>query len=149
MSDAYFENLRPYGVVVAVDHDATLETISTNTRLFEADLLNSRSDRELIETIARSFKCPEPYGRNWDALHEMLRVLDWFQWESIVFRVKNAKELLLLPPPMAVGLLKILSNCSFYWKSQSKTFLTTMEGDKKLYGLVYDVLSDWHVKSVP
>ncbi len=97
--------------------------------------------------IAGAFHYPEPYGRNWDALHEVLRTMDWYQWDSVVLRLKNAGQLLALPPLTSVLLLEILSNSSLYWKWRSKTFLTVLEGDKELYRLVYNALSDWHLKS--
>jgi len=101
-----------------------------------------------IEMIAGAFNCPEPYGRNWDALHEVLRDLDWFQWNSVVLHLMNARQLLSLPAATAVVMLKILSNSSCYWKARGKTFLTVPEGDKELYGLVYNALSDWHLTSL-
>jgi Barstar (barnase inhibitor) len=149
MSGGYIETLLQYGVLVAVNQEKTDGIMPSKGHVFHAEFGEVGTDRALIDMIAGAFNCPEPYGRNWDALHEVLRTMDWFQWNSVVLRLRNAKRLLNLPPATVVVLLKILSNSSLYWKRKGKTFLTLMEGDKELYRLVYQVLSDWHLKSIP
>ena len=132
---------------MAVNHNRIDEITPSNPQVFQAEFASVEADRAIIEMISVAFNCPEPYGRNWDALHEELRVLDWFQWNSVVLHLTNAKQLLSRPSATAVVLLKILSNSSCYWKLEGRTFLTLMEGDKELYRLVYNVLSDWHLRA--
>jgi hypothetical protein len=149
MSDGYIDALLPYGVLVGVNQETINAIVPLKGLVFHAEFSEVGIDRALIEMIADAFNCPEPYGRNWDALHEVLRTMDWFQWNAVVLRLTNAKRLLSLPPATVVVLLKILSNSSLYWKQKGRKFLTLMEGDKELYRLVYQVLSDWHLKSIP
>lgn len=145
MSDAHIEILRPFGVVVAVDRDNANEIVPPASIVFEARFEAGWTKRALIEMVAGAVKCPEPYGRNWDALHEVLRTMDWYEWESVVLRWTNARELLSLTPSAAVTLIKVLSNSSLFWKRKGRAFLTLLEGDKELYGLVENVLTDWHL----
>lgn len=39
---------------------------------------------QLLDRLAKQLKIPAPFGRNWDALEEMLRRLDWLPERSIV-----------------------------------------------------------------
>jgi Barstar (barnase inhibitor) len=81
MSNGYIENLLPYGVVVAVPPDASSTAVPPSALVFDAEFMIAGTDRALIEMIAGAFHCPEPYGRNWDALYEVLRTMDLVSME--------------------------------------------------------------------
>jgi hypothetical protein len=137
-----------FGVVISTSVKAVDST--KDALVCTGDLAGINTGRELIEAIARAIHAPEPYGRNWDALHELLRDLAWLQWDSLVLRLASAEGLLGIRPLDVVSVLKVLSDSSRYWKQTGRQLLTVLEGEdaKSLFLLTHNTLSDWRSGSI-
>jgi hypothetical protein len=47
-----------------------------------------KSKRELLDSLASQLQFPDYFGRNWDALNDCLRSLDWINQRRIVLHHK-------------------------------------------------------------
>jgi hypothetical protein len=81
------------------------------------------SKAALLEALALALQIPEPHGRNWNALDEMLTSLEWTNARS-VWIVHEAVPRL-LPPDLDIY-LSILRDANAFWEKR---------GDRSLLGV--------------
>ena len=92
-------------------------TILEATRGSALDLVMIEAQRDLFESIAHALDFPQWFGRNWDALEDMLGDLSWRKGEGhvLVFRSYPQGEELGI-------LLDVLRATTEYWAQRGKPF---------------------------
>ncbi len=61
--------------------------------IFEVDGIGVRTEERLFSVIAKEMRFPSYFGRNWDALDECLRDLEWVPAEGYVLFFRGAEVL--------------------------------------------------------
>src|ERR1700728_3000482 len=61
------------------------------------DLTNMQTREDLMERLARALDFPSYFGKNWDAVLDMVTDLSWNPAPGYVVLLKNAESLLQLP----------------------------------------------------
>src|SRR5262249_40154335 len=58
----------------------------------EMDAQNIRTQSDLFTAIAEAMKFPEYFGKNWDALDECLRDLEWISAKGYVLMIHHSNQ---------------------------------------------------------
>jgi hypothetical protein len=104
--------------------DAVLEA----TRGSDLDVVVIDARDDLFDSMARTLGFPDWFGRNWDALEDMLGDLSWRKADGhvLVFQRYPAREELGI-------LLDVLRSSAEYWAGRGKPFFAVLvDPDKKL-----------------
>ena len=72
-------------------------------RTFDAEGVNDNVT--LFDRVAEALDFPDYFGRNWDALHECLRDLDWLAGDGYALVGQNAGAIWSAAPLVAGGLV--------------------------------------------
>lgn len=73
-------------------HDDWVDTVAPTTYVLDAKLMTTKS--ALFDECQRVLRFPDYFGRNWDALDECLRDLDWLEYPLQRLVIVDASELL-------------------------------------------------------
>jgi hypothetical protein len=112
------------GVYRARASDAILEA----TRGSKLDVVAIDARENLFDSMARALGFPDWFGRNWDALEDVLGDLSWRKGDGhvLVFNSYPAGEELGI-------LLDVLRSSAEYWAGRGKPFFAVLvDPDKKL-----------------
>ena len=104
------------------------ETILEATRDSGLDVVAIEARDNLFDSMARSLGFPDWFGRNWDALEDVLGDLSWRKADGhvLVFQSYPAGEELGI-------LLDVLRTSAEYWAGRGKPFFAVLvDPDKKL-----------------
>ena len=64
-----------------------------NFNILIIDNNSIENDKDLFNSIANVMKFPDYFGKNWDALDECLRDLDWLELkEGLILVILNSKK---------------------------------------------------------
>ena len=104
------------------------ETILEATRGGGLDVVAIDAEKNLFDSMARTLGFPDWFGRNWDALEDVLGDLSWRKADGhvLVFNRYPAGEELGI-------LLDVLRTCAEYWAGRGKPFFAVLvDPDQKL-----------------
>ena len=104
------------------------ETIRDVTRDSGLDVVEIDARQNLFDSMARALGFPDWFGRNWDALEDVLGDLSWRKSDGsvLVFRGYPAGEELGI-------LLDVLRTSAEYWAGRGRPFFAVfIDADKKL-----------------
>ena len=104
------------------------ETILETTRGSGLDVVAIDAHENVLDSMARTLGFPDWFGRNWDALEDVLGDLSWRKADGhvLVFNRYPAGEELGI-------LLDVLRTCAEYWAGRGKPFFAVLvDPDKKL-----------------
>jgi hypothetical protein len=68
----------------------------------------------LFQVLSKALRLPWYFGRNWDALEDLLRNLEWFPPGRVVLVHEALPE---LPPDQLEIYVDVLANCVDFWKA--------------------------------
>ncbi len=96
-----------------------LESNQMQYRTYHVDLEGMVSSRELMERIATSIQFPGDFGKNWDALLDMLSDLRWDEdiRSGYVIFFEHANSLLQLAKEEALKFVLVCLSASECWQS--------------------------------
>lgn len=77
-------------------------------------------DRDLLDAVGDALSFPGYFGRNWDALDECLRDLDWLPAEGWVLVVEGARALWSARPEAASKLVRAWPGAAERWAQEDK-----------------------------
>ncbi len=97
--------------------EARSAAATSNFERFEIDLHDVRTKAALLDCIARVMDFPDYFGRNWDALSDCLRDLNWVSSEAYFVVIDGFDELNAHCAQDASILLDVLSHAVSYWRS--------------------------------
>jgi RNAse (barnase) inhibitor barstar len=97
--------------------------------IVKLDLGKLQGKRGFLARVAKAFKFPHAFGRNWDALSDYLTDLSWLDdngWVVILFNVqgfaaKNQDDFRIA--------IDVLQTAAEYWRGQAKPFWVFIYGD--------------------
>lgn len=98
------------------------------TRASKLDVVTVEAEKDLFENLARSLAFPDWFGRNWDALEDVLGDLSWRKGDGhvVLFRSYPSGEELGI-------LLDVLRSTAEYWAARRKPFFAVfIDPGKKL-----------------
>jgi len=104
------------------------ETILEATRDSGLDVIALDARENLFDSMARALGFPDWFGRNWDALEDVLGDLSWREADGhvLIFRSYPTGEELGI-------LLDVLRTSAEYWAGRGKPFFAVLvDPDKKL-----------------
>ena len=87
---------------------------------FSAKKIRTKAD--LLDAIAEAFKFPEHFGKNWDALNDSLRDLQWLSAKGYVLMIRDAESLWRHSPKLAGTLVEIWLSCAESWLAEKTPF---------------------------
>jgi hypothetical protein len=101
------------GVYRTIDERA----IKDATRDAKLDVVAVEAEEKLFDSLSRALDFPQWFGRNWDALEDLLDDLSWRKGDGhvLVFRSYPAGEELGI-------LLDVLRSSAEYWAGRGKPF---------------------------
>jgi hypothetical protein len=79
-------------------------------------------DKELLDAVGEALSFPAYFGRNWDALDEMLRDLEWLPAEGWVLVVTGSRKLWTSRPETAAKLLRAWPGAARRWAGEDRGF---------------------------
>ena len=112
------------GVYRTIDERA----IKDATRDAKLDVVAVEAEEKLFDSLSRALDFPQWFGRNWDALEDVLDDLSWRKGDGhvLVFRSYPAGEELGI-------LLDVLRSSAEYWAGRGKPFFAVfIDPAKKL-----------------
>ena len=122
------------GVYHAPAHVAAVrESLERNgARWLDIDLTTVRTKAELMAALGRNIAAPADFGRNWDALADVLQDLSWHAASAYVLHLRGCAA-----ASRALGrdwatLLEILAESAMYWKRRRKPFVVLVDDAAEL-----------------
>jgi len=113
-ADAGLHALRqPLETLRAAAHTAGL-------RVLDVDLGGTAGKSALMETLGAALKLPSHFGRNWDALADVLQDDQWLGDHGIVAVLRNAEVFRKAHPADWEMLSDIFAESIEYWKTRHK-----------------------------
>jgi RNAse (barnase) inhibitor barstar len=113
--------------VEAVRHSADADAL-----WIDIDLTNVSSKGELLDVFARAFGFPATFGRNWDALVDMLQDLSTRPASAWVLRLTHGSHAARVLGAEWATLLEVLAETAAYWKQHGKGFVVFIEDGAEL-----------------
>lgn len=108
----------------------------------EGDLINDSSS--LFSEMSEKLKFPDYFGRNWNALQDCLRDLEWFSSENgYVIIWSNASKMMMTSPEDFFEFMNILKYVNEYWSSIGKIFKLIVF-DERLC-TIYELFKDGNI----
>ena len=80
------------------------------------------NDHELLVRVAQGMDFPDYFGKNWDALDECLRDLDWLPAAGYVLAIRNSSELWIGAGLSAGQLIESWLFVAEHWQKENKPF---------------------------
>jgi hypothetical protein len=93
----------------------------TRTEILTIDVRMVREREDLFDLLQSAFRFPY-FGRNWDALDDVLRDLSWIEARGFVLIVDGAETLWARLPLMAGALVESWLLSADYWAARDIPF---------------------------
>ena len=111
--------------------DAVRHSIAKDALWLDLDLTHAGNKTELMHAFAKT-GLPAHFGRNWDALADVLTDLSWQDAPAYVLRLTHAA-----PAARALGgdwatLIEVLRHAADYWKAEGKPFVVFVDDAAEL-----------------
>jgi RNAse (barnase) inhibitor barstar len=119
--------------IIPSSHDAVImvQNIAKKLelKLFHLTGKEIRDRDTLFEALAHTMKFPEYFGRNWDALEECLRDLEWLSAQGYVILFEEPRHLLESSNDVFITFLEIVISVAQEWFNERVPFhLVLMDG---------------------
>jgi hypothetical protein len=88
----------------------------------QCDASETADDKDLLDLIGEALTFPAYFGRNWDALDEMLRDLEWLPADGWVLVVEGARHLWTTRPENAANLVRGWLGAAERWARDERPF---------------------------
>lgn len=106
--------------------DAVRHSLAKDAAWLDLDLTHVGSKSELMDAFAKT-GVPDYFGRNWDALSDVLTDLAWHPAPAYVLRlVKGSAAARALGGDWAT-LIEILRHAADYWKAEATPFVVFVD----------------------
>ena len=102
--------------------DAVRRSIAKDALWLELDLAQVGSKSGLMDAFAGT-GLPDYFGRNWDALSDVLTDLSWHDAPAYVLRLANAAAAARALGSDWATLIEVLRHAADYWKAKGKPFV--------------------------
>jgi RNAse (barnase) inhibitor barstar len=89
-------------------------------RVLDVDLAALKGKTALLETLASALKLPSHFGRNWDALADVLQDDQWLGDAGIVVVLRNSAAFKQAHPADWEMLSEIFTEAVEFWKARHK-----------------------------
>jgi RNAse (barnase) inhibitor barstar len=97
--------------------------------IVKLDLGKLQGKREFLARLAKAFKFPHPFGRNWDALSDYLADLSWLNDNGWVVILFNGQNFAAKNQDEFNTAIDVLQTAAEYWRGQAKPFWVFIYGD--------------------
>lgn len=111
--------------------DAVRHSLGSELAWLEVDLARVGNKSELMEAFAR-LGLPEHFGRNWDALADMLTDLSWQPAHGYVLRLAHGADAARALGSDWATLLEVLKHVADTWKSAGTPFIVLVDDAAEL-----------------
>ena len=98
------------------------EFSSVGLHVSEMSGKNIRSEADLFSAIAKVLNFPDYFGKNWDALDECLRDLEWIPAKGYVLIIRDANPLWHHATKVAGDLIRSWLFCDEEWLKENVPF---------------------------
>ena len=110
---------------VGIYHFQTAEALASlaqaceasSLRYFVIDISSTHNKAQLLELVAETLKFPEYFGRNWDALYDVLCDREWFDNNGVLLHLKHTAQFKKLAADDWLTLCAVLEEAIGYWRS--------------------------------
>jgi RNAse (barnase) inhibitor barstar len=96
--------------------------VQRDLKLAELDGSCITSKGELLDAVARSLRFPDYFGRNWDALDECLRDLEWLPASGYVILLTDADRFWQNDPGAFIVFLSVVARARDEWAKENVPF---------------------------
>ena len=97
--------------------------------IVKLDLGKLQGKRGFLARVAKAFKFPHAFGRNWDALNDYLTDLSWLDDNGWVVILFNGQDFAAKNQDDFKIAIDVLQTAAEYWCSQAKPFWVFICGD--------------------
>jgi RNAse (barnase) inhibitor barstar len=111
--------------------DAVRRSIAKDALWLNLDFTSVGNKSELMDVFARS-GLPDYFGRNWDALSDVLTDLAWHDAPAYVVRLANAAAAARALGSDWATLIEVLRHAADYWKAEAKPFVVFVDDAAEL-----------------
>jgi len=98
--------------------------------IIKLDLGRLRGKAGLLNVLAKALKFPKHFGQNWDALHDFLTDLEWFDAKGWLVVVANGKSFAGRHGEHFATAIQVLRAAAEHWRGQGKPFWVLVESTK-------------------
>ena len=121
----------PHGVAPAqsgvyrtpVHVDPLRQSLAKDALWIEVDVARVGSKADLMDIVAAAVQVPAGFGRNWDALADVLQDLSWRPAPAYVLRFAHAAAAARALGGDWATLIEVLRHTAEYWKARGKPFI--------------------------
>lgn len=113
--------------VRTVDSTTGLDTLRVELHemgifMCEIDGSTIASDEKLFDAISQAFRFPDYFGRNWDALIDCLRDLEWLAEIGYVVVIHNAVLAFQRTPATMARFIELCGDVASFWAENKRPF---------------------------
>ncbi|MDR2014191.1 MAG: barstar family protein [Azoarcus sp.] len=95
---------------------------TSSLHYFAIDIADVLNKAQLLERFAETLKFPDYFGRNWDALYDVLCDREWFGNSGIVLHLKHTGSFEKLAADDWLALCATLEEAIDYWRCLNLPF---------------------------
>ena len=99
-----------------------------NLFLFHLKKKSIHTKVQFLDYCAKIFDFPYYFGRNWDALEDCLKDMDWIKAKGFVILYEQFVEFAENAPKEFDQALDIFKEVSEYWRENDTTFIVLLHG---------------------
>jgi hypothetical protein len=90
--------------------------------LFTVEAKGGKSELDLMDAFAKSMSFPSYFGRNWDALLDLMQDLSWIKAKGYVLLITGGDSLPSLPDGIFSSLVSVLESTVRNWRDERGEF---------------------------
>jgi hypothetical protein len=98
----------------------------------EVDLAQAATKADVLDAFASACAFPPTFGRNWDALADVLQDMSWSPAHGYVLHLRQAATAAQRLGCDWPTLLEVLSTSAMYWKEHGKAFVAFVDDKPEL-----------------
>ena len=98
--------------------------------VLKLDAGRARGKNGLLGLLAKAFKFPAHFGRNWDALHDSLTDLSWLNAKGWLVLITNGKSFAERHKEDFATAIEVLGAAAEHWRDTNKPFWVMVQGDE-------------------
>jgi RNAse (barnase) inhibitor barstar len=122
--------------------EITAAAKTVGLQVFKLDLRRTSGKLKFLEQIAKTFRFPSYFGKNWDALNDCITDLSWLDGAGWVLLLTHCRDFAAEHEDSFTTALTLLSSTAKHWRTRRKPFWVFVQSQSGWDSGLPEIVSD-------